>query len=357
MLLISVSFVVSISLLVFIHELGHYFAAVYSGVKVEEFSVGFGKEIFSFHDKRGTTWKVGLIPLGGYVKMKDFGQDFEDNKKSSPDSFFNKSPLIKAWIVFAGPLMNYVIGFFIIALIYFFNGTVKIPAIIDFVEENSPASIAGMLRGDEITHINNVAIDSFSDLQKYLITNLDKQISLNIKRNTELIVLYINPLTTYSSIDQSNRKTKRGYIGVKPVHDFYKVELSLLESFKMSLFQVIDITKMSAQFIKQLVFTRERNLSELNGVITLGEYSYKAISAGILYYLSFFAYASINIGFMNLLPIPVLDGGHLLLYLFEFFSGKTISSVIRNIITRIGLLIITFFIVLSVFNDIKHLLF
>ena len=357
------SIIFSILILVFVHEFGHYYVALKSGVHIEQFSIGFGKEIYSIFDKRGTKWSLCMIPLGGYVRMRG-----DSNPSSLPDpdliksangnersQFFALQPLAnRAAIVAAGPLMNYLFACIIITCLFFAYGKPHIPAIIDYIAEDSPAMEAGILPGDKIISFDGDKISNFSDLQEKTMIFFNKRVNISILRDSKIIDLDLL-LSSKEITDKFGYKYKIGYIGVSPVADVEYRSYNVIESFGLAVSECFRISKMTLQNIAQLIMG-SRSSEELGSIIRISQYSNEIIQISFVSYLWFLSFLSINLGLINLLPLPVLDGGFLFYFLYEFIVGKPISNRMQKIFFKIGYIFIIFFTVLSFSNDIKHLL-
>ncbi len=350
-------FIITTSLLIFIHEFGHYYVAKKLGVKIEEFSIGFGKELFFRIDKDDVRWKICALPLGGYVKIYGFDPSKIENIKINDKdrAFINKSLIAQFLIVIAGPVANYLLAIFIFANIYFFYGKVEIPAIIDKVIADSPAEDAGLMENDKIIMVDNNEINNFADLQQNILVHANKSINFLVERNEEIITIPIIPKEiTETNSDES--KVTRIYVGIiaknKPIY----LNMNIFQSIYQGLIDVISISNLILKTFGQML-TGARSLDGINGPLTIAKESSKSLAQGPLNFVVFIAMISINLGLINLLPIPVLDGGHLLFITYQAIFGKSLSQPIKNVIMRIGVGIIIFLIVISISNDIRSLIF
>lgn len=356
-------FVVVISIIVFVHEFGHYLAARICKVRVLEFSIGFGKSIFEFYDKNKTKWKVGYIPLGGYVRMlgdSNAASSRDDNyiKKLSveekSETFHLQSPMRRMFIALAGPFANYLLSFCIFFGILFVNGKYKIDNIVSEVIINSPAEISGIKSGDKIASINNSKTPTFDKIYTYVALRPNQLLNFEIERNG--VSRFIDIKTTQREIKDSNGKVLGivGVLGIKPnMPKFY--ELNIIESAISAFDEIISISLATFTSLSQMI-TGTRSLDELRGVVTIAEQSGDNISQGFYSFILFVAMISINIGFVNLLPVPFLDGGHVVFCLYEIVTGKAPSERASKILNSLGMIFIIFMFVISTSNDIKALI-
>ena len=354
-MLALLGFVFSLTLLVFIHEYGHYSVAKIFKVKIEVFSIGFGKELWSKVDKAGVKWKVCAVPLGGYVKMYGDANaasvthiDVSDKSKT----FYAKPLYARFLIIAAGPIANYLLVILILCGFYFSYGKLVMPAIIGEVVHNSPAERAGLLEGDKILRADGSKIENFNDLQRRIMINPDQPIKLEVKRDDEIKELTITP-TEKESQDQA--KNKIGYIGIKAKVKPVFVKVGLFESLTLSMKEVIDISCLTLKSLGQML-TGKRSTDEIHGPLTIAKESGQSLSHSPLEFVLFIAMLSINLGLVNLLPVPILDGGHLAFMIYEAIVKKPLSGPMQNILLKMGMIIIIFLVVISVSNDIKSLI-
>lgn len=360
------SFIVIISLIVFVHEFGHYFIARLCKVKIEIFSIGFGKEIFGFNDKSGTRWKFCLIPMGGYVKM--FG---DRNAASMPDlslsqsmsveekkqSFIYKNVYQRLAIVSAGPIANFILTIIIFTIIFRINGLNQTLPIINEIVPNSAAFDAQLLKSDKIIAINGEKISQFSDIQKTILENDNDNFSFIISRkvNGKEELLEIN---LKSKIEERENifkeKVKTRFIGIIATETFHK-ELNLAQSFLEANKEFYQLSKSILKGLNQLI-TGKRSIEELSGPIKIAKYSGETFRQGLLMVLWFSALISINLGIINLLPLPTLDGGHILFYFFEIILGKPLPQKFQQSAFFIGFTLILSLMLLTLYNDINGLL-
>ena len=329
-----IGFFVILTPLIFIHELGHYFAAVNSGVKVEAFSIGFGPELIGFNDKRNTRWKFSLIPLGGYVKMKgeliNSLEDQENSPVSVKDTFLKAKLVSRILIVLSGPLANLVLGLILITSIYVFNGRYVSPPIVNSVIKNQPAMLSGLKSGDTIFQINETNVNDFSDIKNIVERSPDKELTINVLRENKIISLNIIPNIF---LDQRSKKTV-GRIGITAA----PMELKKMSVIDALYFGLFDSAKMTLEWFKGLksMFLLEVNKKEIVGPIGIAKISGSVLDKGFFSIIFLMAVLSINLGLINLLPIPALDGGYLVLFIYESIFKKPVSSKIQLILLKFG---------------------
>jgi regulator of sigma E protease len=354
-----VSFIAIISVIIFVHEYGHYIVAKYFGVKIETFSIGFGKELFGWNDKSGTRWKVALIPMGGYVKM--FG---DANIASTPDKnkvlslteeerklAFHTKPLYqKSLIVAAGPIFNFLLAILIFAVIFSIYGKYTASARLVSIEPNSVAAKHGLKEGDVIVKVGDERIRDFLDLQRAISLNPNVALKFSIKRNDEIIVKTITP-AEHVVKDKEGNEIKIGRLGIiseEPVlkkYNFFKsIYMGAEETYYIS-FSIISS-------IKQMI-TGKRGIDDLGGPIRVAKFSGQSAKQGLVSVLGFVALLSINLGLINLFPIPVLDGGHLLYYAVEGIIRRPIPEQFVRYGFGLGLAIVIALTIFSTVNDLK----
>ncbi|MBP7190589.1 MAG: site-2 protease family protein [Rickettsiaceae bacterium] len=349
-----IGFLIVLGVIVFVHEYGHYFAAISLGVKVEEFSIGFGKQIFGRKDSRGTWWRVRIFPLGGFVKMygdKDaYSRADEDaiavmSKQEREKSFACKSAISRAVIIAAGPIANYILAIIIFTGLYLSAGKiVKQPAFVGEVFKNSPAYNAGIEKGDEIIRAMSFEVQDFFQLRSIIASHTSESIEMDVRRGSKILHFSIKP-----EISEDGRMI----IGVRP--DESKIErskLGLVASFGAACADVYNITFNMVEGVARMV-TSVSGAKQVGGVIAIAKESGRAMQHGSV--LLFIAFMSVNIGFMNLLPIPVLDGGRLVLIALERLCSKSSYKKLERWLYIAGVVMVIFLIVISTLNDIKGL--
>ncbi|MFT6331876.1 MAG: regulator of sigma E protease [Lentimonas sp.] len=356
-----VAFIAILSFIVFIHEFGHYFVAKLCGVKVEEFSIGFGKELFGFNDKSGTRWKFSLFPLGGYVKM--FGDQnpasvFDKDKiakmsdKDKKQSFYFQNVFKRIAIVAAGPIANFLLCIVLLTIIFKSQGLTKFLPIIDQVQENSAAAEAGILIGDEILKINDQEINDFEKVRLLVIENGEKTMKLKLQRDEKIVNLELIPKMSVSkNIFGDDQKVP--LIGVGATQFEYQ-KLGIFSAFINANVETYNMSISVLKAIGELV-TGQRSVKELSGPVKIAEYSGKSVQAGLMVVLWFMAMISINLGVLNLLPIPALDGGHLFYYIIELIRGKALPEKVQLAGFQAGFAILISLMIFTTYNDISNI--
>ena len=361
-----IPFIILILVVVFIHEYGHYYFAKKYGVAVTDFSIGFGKEIIGWHDKSGTRWKICWIPLGGYVKFfgdrNVFSQSDQEEilKKYSDEDkkkLFVLKPLYqRSLIVFGGPLANFLLAIFIFASIYMFVGKDFTPAVINEVQKDSPAEIAGMKKNDIILEIENNEIKSILDVSKLIAMSTSEYIDFKILRYDQEILLKVKP-NLMDTEDNLGNNVKRRMIGIKlsPYNNqINHVKLGPAQALYHSISEVYFVTASTLKYLGSMI-KGSGDSSQLGGPIRIAKITGQVAEFGFVPFLSIMAYISISLGLINLFPIPLLDGGHLMFYLFEKILGKPLSQKTQEGFFRIGMFLLLSLMFFATFNDLKDL--
>ena len=332
-LLSFIGFFIVLTPLVFVHEFGHYYAAIKSGVKVETFSIGFGPELFGFNDKKNTRWKFSLIPLGGYVKMK--GElinsiDNSNNKTLAKDTFIEANLLSRFIIVFSGPLANLIFGLLLITCLYTFNGKYISTTIIDTVIDSKPAKVAGILAGDRIISINDKPVENFQEIKNIVQNNPNNSMQFKVLRNDTVLFLNIVPEEFYD--ERSNRVTGRIGVVAKPM---ILTKLPLIEAFKVGIY---DTLKLTIEWIKGLktLLTFDIDKKDIMGPVGIAKISGSSLDKGFFSIIFLMSVLSINLGLINLLPIPALDGGYIVMQIYELVFGKPLPLTIQIFLLKFG---------------------
>ena len=362
-----IPFLVLLGVLVFVHEFGHFIVARSLGVSVSAFSIGFGKELWSRTDKKGTVWKISAIPLGGYCQF--LGDVDESSSTSDVDLskyteeeqkhlFATQTPYKKLAIAIAGPLFNYLFAFITFFGLFYFVGSYDIPPIVSEVIKESPAEKAGIIKGDKILEINNQKINDWSDISKEVSIAVN-DVNLKIERNNQQLVLTVPLKDMEYAFDESEKPIKRRMIGIKGEAKQFKIikdNFNFGASVKKAAEEVYNVTDMTLRGVGQML-TGERSGEDVGGIIRIAEMSGDiSRTRGILDFLYFMALLSINLGLINLFPIPVLDGGHVVIYLLEIGSRRELNTKFRDYLVKIGRGFILFLMVFATWNDIKHLI-
>ena len=359
-------FIVLILVVVFIHEYGHYYFAKKYGVGVTDFSIGFGKEIFGWNDKSGTRWKICWIPLGGYVKFfgdrnvfsqADQEKILEKYDEEDRQKLFVLKPLYqRVLIVFGGPLANFLLALVIFFSIYTFVGKDFTPAVINEVQEDSPAMVGGLKQNDIILEIDGNEVQSIMDVSKYITMSTSDFIDFKVKRSYEELLLQIKPDTVLSEDNLGNKLNKR-IVGIKLGafnNEINHVKLGPAKAMYHAAREVYYVSVSSLKYIGGMIVGKA-DTSQLGGPIRIAKISGQVAEFGVLAFISMMAYISISLGLVNLFPIPLLDGGHLMFYAFEKALGRPLSQKTQEGFFRIGIFILISLMFFTTFNDLKDL--
>jgi regulator of sigma E protease len=360
-----IPFLFVLTIVVFFHELGHFLVARWAGVKVLTFSLGFGPELVGFNDRHGTRWKVSAIPLGGYVKF--FGDESEASTPSSEllanmteeeraGSFHHKKVGPRAAIVAAGPIANFILAIVIFTALFTFYGKPNTSARVDKVEANSAAAAAGFQVGDVVTAIDGDAIGSFSDMQRIVGVRAGEPLTFMIKRGDATLQLHGTPelrevKDAFGNVHRLGvlgitRATSPGDVTTERVNPATALWLGVKETWF-----VIDRTM---AYVGGL-FTGREAADQVGGPLRIAQLSGQVATIGLAALVQFAAALSISIGLLNLFPVPLLDGGHLLFYAVEAVRGRPLSDRAQEMGFRIGLGLVLMLMVFATYNDILHL--
>ena len=366
MLTYIIPFIVLILIVVFIHEYGHYYFARKYGVGVTDFSIGFGKEIFGWNDKSGTRWKICWIPLGGYVKFfgdrnvysqSDHDEIIKKYSEEERQKLFTLKPLYqRALIVFGGPLANFLLALVIFFSIYTFVGKDFTPAVINEVQKDSPAMVGGLKEGDIILEIDNNKVQSIMNVSKFITMSTDDFIDFKVKRSYDEVLLKIKPNFVEGEDNLGNKINKR-MVGIKlgAYNDkINHVKLGPAQSILHSINEVYYVSVSSLKYIGGMIVGKA-DTSQLGGPIRIAKISGQVADVGLLAFISMMAYISISLGLVNLFPIPMLDGGHLMFYAFEKILGRPLSQKTQEGFFRIGMFLLISLMFFTTFNDLKDL--
>lgn len=349
-----VATIIVIGILVYVHELGHFLAARRMGVKVEIFSLGFGPKLLSL--VRGETeYRISAIPLGGYVKL--YGEHPENLPSivEEEKAFAFKKTWQKAFIVLAGPLANFLFAFIVFWLIFSFVGRTYTPPKIGEILPESPAERAGLQPGDLVLAINGKAVKSFEDLLLEIRKEeAPREITLKIKRGEEVFSVNLVPKMVEGT-NLFGKKTQIPLLGFRSAPEQVQEKLNPLSAFLLAGQKVYDFTALTFTAIYKL-FTGELPFSTLGGPLTIGKFAGDSAKMGLLAFISFMALLSINLGVINILPLPMLDGGHLVIFGIEALRGHPLSIRTQELIFKIGLILIIALSIAVFYNDLLKML-
>ncbi|MBU6461858.1 MAG: RIP metalloprotease RseP [Bradyrhizobium sp.] len=360
-----VPFLFVLTIVVFFHELGHFLVARWAGVKVLTFSLGFGPELVGFNDRHGTRWKISAVPLGGYVRF--FGDDSEASTPSAEalsnmtdeeraGSFHHKKVGPRAAIVAAGPIANFILAVVIFAAVFAFFGKPNMSARVDGVEAGSAAETAGFQVGDVVTAIDHQPIETFPDMQWIVGGHPGQQLAFTVKRGNSTVELYGTPQLKEVKDGFGNvhrlgvlgisRKSLPDDVVTEPVDPATAVWLGVKETWL-----VIDQT---LTYVGR-VFTGREPADQIGGPIGIAKISGQVATLGLVPLIRLAALLSVSIGLLNLFPVPLLDGGHLLFYAVEAIRGRPLSDRAQEVGFRIGVGLVLMLMVFATYNDILHL--
>jgi regulator of sigma E protease len=360
-----VPFLFVLTIVVFFHELGHFLVARLCGIKVLTFSIGFGPEIVGFYDRYGTRWKISAVPLGGYVKF--FG---DENAASVPDqeaaaamtaeekavSFIHKPVGPRAAVVAAGPVANFILAIVIFAAVFAIFGRQTTSARVDTVQPASAAQAAGFMPGDLVVAIDGEKIDSFAEMQRIVSVNAGDPLNIEIERGGVHLTLKATPELKEIK-DRFGNVHRLGVLGISrsmATGDIKTQRVNPLQAVVMGAQETWFVVDRTLSYIGG-VFTGREAADQLGGPIRIAQVSGQVASAGFVALIHLTAVLSISIGLLNLFPIPLLDGGHLLFYGIEALRGRPLSERAQDIGFRIGLAIVVMLMIFATFNDILHL--
>jgi regulator of sigma E protease len=358
------AFLFVITLVVFFHELGHFLVARLFGVKVDVFSVGFGKEIFGWNDKRGTRWKVSWLPIGGYVK---FAGDADASSKPDPaaaaamsdserEQTLAHKPLgQRALVAAAGPFANFILAIVLLTGLLMISGRVVIAPLVGAVTSGSPAQAAGILPGDLVTRIDRTAITDFEQLPQIIAVSGGETLAVGLKRAGRDLTVQVTPRLTKIK-DVLGNTTSQMVIGIRPPADapVTREHFGPAGAFAAACTETWDIVKTTILGISQMV-TGHASADQLRGPAGIAQMTKQVAEFGFLPLLNLVAILSVSIGLANLFPIPLLDGGHLLYYGVEAVLGRPLGERAQDVGFRLGLVLVLGLMLLTTWNDLVRL--
>ena len=360
-----IPFLFVLTIVVFFHELGHFVVARWCGVKVLTFSIGFGRELLGFNDRHATRWKISAIPLGGYVKF--FG---DDNAASVPDqsalssmteaerqvSFVHQNVAKRSAIVVAGPLANFLLAVAIFASLFMIYGKQSTAARVDTIQAGSAAEAAGFKPGDLVLAINGRPVESFSDMQRFVSTSAGETLAILVERGGEQLTLKAMPALKEVK-DSFGNVHRIGVLGISrslASDDLKHQPVAPLKALGLGGQETWFVIERTLSYIGG-VFSGREAADQLGGPIRIAQVSGQVASAGFPALMHLAAVLSVSIGLLNLFPVPLLDGGHLLFYAIEAVRGRPLSERAQEMGFRIGLAIVVMLMIFATFNDIVHI--
>ncbi len=359
-------FVCVIGLLVFVHEFGHYYVARLCGVRADTFSIGFGREVLGWSDRRGTRWKLGWLPLGGYVKFagdlnaaSETAPDIDDTPVDQRAGLFHFAPLWqKALITAAGPLTNFALAIAIFAGFFMTYGAPLTPSVVGRVDPAGRAAAAGIAAGDRIVAIDGARVERFEQVSARIAIDVGEPLTLRLERGSTTRTVEVTPKVLYET-DRFGNRYQIGRLGIQSGPARYE-RLGVFAALPAAAVHTVEITKSSLVGLWQVVSGR-RPLDQMGGPIKMAQLSGQQASLGLPNLVEFIALISINLGFINLLPIPMLDGGHLFLYALEAIRRRPLGERVQQWAFMSGFAALISLMVVLTFNDLgsvgvwKHL--
>jgi len=360
-----VPFLFVLTIVVFFHELGHFYAARRCGVRVEVFSVGFGRAITSWYDKHGTQWKIGWLPLGGYVKF--FGDENEASasnpeamqqldEAARADTLFYKPLWQRAIVVAAGPIANFILAIVIFASLYSFLGQRVTDPMVGVVVEESAAERGGLKVGDLIKAIDGSAVTNFSEVRRVVTVNANVLLEFEVDRGGETILLSIAPERVLET-DRFGNEYNLGRLGIAvnaTEANVRHVRYNPFTAVRMGVEESYFIVEQTFVVLGRIIMGRE-SAESLGGPIRIAQLSGQTATLGLVALINLTAVLSVSIGLINLFPIPMLDGGHLVFYAYEAVFGKPMSAKAQDVGMRIGLSMVLMLFVFVTWNDLSRL--
>ncbi|NCN85315.1 MAG: RIP metalloprotease RseP [Sphingomonadales bacterium] len=357
-LLTLLAFLIVIGVLVFVHEMGHYLVGRWCGVKADTFAIGFGKEIVGWTDKRGTRWKICMLPLGGYVQ---FAGDMDPSGMKSKEwlslpaaernqTFQSKSLWQRAAIVFAGPAINFLFAILIIIGFVIAYGTSATLPVASQISPNSTAAAIGMKPGDRVISVDGQKIELFEDLRQKIMLLPEKNVEIVYERDGQRIVRE-GKTGVQILKDRFGNEYRLGLLGMSSSEVQWR-EVSPLEAPVVAVQKTIGIVDQITTTLGQVI-TGKRSIKELGGPLKIAQVSGEQFKLGLESFILFVALISINLGFINLLPIPMLDGGHLMFYAIEAVRRKPANAKVQEWAFRSGLALVMVFMLVVTFNDLS----
>lgn len=357
-----IGFILLMTVVVFVHEFGHYYVARLCGVKVDIFSIGFGKKIFSRRDKNGCEWAVSVIPLGGYVKFFGDRSEISNADHSAIEamseeekkvSFHYKNLWQKLAIVSAGPVANILLCFIVFFGLAFFYGTFQSDPIVKGTIERTPAAEAGLLAGDIIQKVGGNSIQTVSEVKQEVVKSFGRPLAFEVLRDKNIISVTLAP-----KMQDDGEGNKMPYVGIIFTDDkehFRHQRFDMIGSVQYAGQSTIFIAEITGAFFKSL-FTGYATADQLSGPIKISSAAGKALQEGWIYFIHLTALISMSVGLVNLLPVPMLDGGHIAFYLFELVTRMKLSQVFQEYAFKLGFILVMSLMIFTLINDLGILI-
>ena len=347
------AFIVVLGVLIFVHELGHYLAARWRGVHVEAFSIGFGRALVSWTDRRGTAWKIGWLPLGGYVKLhgQERPEDVSPETRASWQpgrTFHEKSVGDRAIVVAAGPIANFLLAMVLFAALFVTVGRPMPVAVVGEVVADGPAAAAGLRAGDRVEAIDGAAVSRFEDVRRIVSANPDQPLQLRVLRDGEISTIEVR---TGGQDVAGGRRV--GLLGIRS-GQAEVVRLGPLDAVAAGVAQTWDVTVQTVVGLGEMI-SGGRGAEDLGGPLRIAQLSGQVANLGMATLIGFIAVLSINLGLINLFPIPILDGGHLMFYAAEAIRGRPLPPRTQEYGYRAGLAVLATLFVFATWNDLTQI--
>jgi regulator of sigma E protease len=355
----GVPFLAVLTVIVFIHELGHFLVARWCGVNVETFSVGFGRAIFGWFDRRGTYWKIGWVPLGGYVKFQGDANaaslPADDPGAGKPGDFHRTSVGRRAAIVVAGPLANFLLAIAIFAVSFSIVGVPISTPVVEEVRPGSAAEMVGIQPGDRITRIEGHEITSFTEIQRLVADRADQELAITIERDGREIALRVTPQTTEVT-DRFGGTVRIGLLGISRdvSQDLRYEQKNPAEAVVLGVYETYFVLERTLAYVKNMLLGRV-SPDQLAGPLGIAQISGQAASVSLAALFHLAAVLSISIGLINLFPIPMLDGGHLVFYAIEAVRGRPVGQNAQEWGFKVGLALVLMLMIMATWNDLLRL--
>ncbi|WP_043622181.1 RIP metalloprotease RseP [Ensifer sp. ZNC0028] len=358
-----IPFLLVLTLLVFVHEMGHYLVGRWSGIRILAFSIGFGPELVGWTDRHGTRWKLAAIPLGGYVKFygdEDAASvpDYKRLEALAPEersqTFLGAKLWKRAATVAAGPIANFILAIVIFAVLFSVYGRQVADPVVARVNENSAAAQAGVVPGDRLISIDSTPVVTFDDVRRYVSVRPEMPISIRIERNGAMLDLSMVPQRTELT-DQFGNKMEIGVIGIltdQEAGNFRTVNYGPIEAVGQGVLQSWHVVTGTFDYLSNVV-TGRMKADQIGGPIRVAKVSGQMATLGIPFLLNIAAILSVSIGLLNLMPVPVLDGGHLMFYAVEALRGRPVGPAAQDVAYRIGFAMVLMLMVFATWNDIS----
>ena len=360
-----VPFLIVLTIVVFFHELGHFLVARWNKVKVEAFSVGFGPELFGFNDRHGTRWKLCAVPLGGYVKFLGDANaasapDFEGAEAMTEEeregSFVHKRVGQRAAVVVAGPVANFILAIVIFSLIFMTFGRFVADPVVGSVDPGMPAAEAGIMPGDVILSANGTKVENFVDLQRVVAPSAGREVDIVVRRDGKELTFTLQPRMK-ERVDRFGNKQELSVIGIQSSADAGSSRVERagpVEAVGYAVSETWFIVSSTISYLGDIV-TGRQSTDQLGGPIRIAKVSGEVATLGPVALLNLAAVLSVSIGLLNLFPIPLLDGGHLVFYAIEAIRGRPLGEAAQEIGYRLGLALVLLLMFFATFNDITQI--